>query len=450
MRSANGLVIASPRSGSGKTLVTLGLIAALRRRGLSIAPAKAGPDYIDAAILTHVADNSAINLDPWAMGDTSLRNRAYVHCLAHDLLLIEGVMGLFDAAADGRGSTADLAATLNLPVVLVVDAEKQSHSVAALVHGFATFRQDVEIAGVILNRVGTTRHERLLVDALKPLGLPVLGALPRRESLYLPERHLGLVLPNEINALETIVSTAAEAIETYLDLNRLVALSAPVAVTDAPATASLPPLGQRISIARDEAFSFIYQHLIQSWQAAGAELSFFSPLADESADANSDSVFLPGGYPELHGLTLANANRFHAGLCAARDRGALIYGECGGYMVLGETLTDASGGTHPMSGLLPISTDISRPKRALGYRRLSHASQLPWPHHLLGHEFHYSSGSAGDPLFTATDAVGAELAPMGAVVGRVMGSYAHVIDAARDLLTEGHGASHKGSSWPRP
>jgi len=430
MRSPNGLVIAAPRSGSGKTLVTLGLVAALRRRGLSIAPAKTGPDYIDAAILTKIAASDAINLDPWAMGDISLQNRAYHHGLAHDLLLIEGVMGLFDGAADGRGSTADLAAILKLPVVLVVDADKQGQSIAAVVHGFASFRQDIEIAGVILNRVATTRHERLLLAALQPLGLPILGALPRRDALTIPERHLGLLLPNEINGLDTTVAASAEVMETYLDLNRLLSLSAPLAEPAEPRTASLPPLGQHIAIAKDDAFSFAYQHFIADWQAAGATLSTFSPLADEPPNSDSDAVFLPGGYPELHGDRLAAASSFHAGLRAARDRSALIYGECGGYMVLGETLTDASGATHRMSGLLPIRTDISRPRRTLGYRRLAHASPLPWPRDLFGHEFHYSAGNDGTPLFSATDATGTVLPQMGAVVGHVMGSYAHVIDAA--------------------
>jgi cobyrinic acid a,c-diamide synthase len=250
--------------------------------------------------------------------------------------------------------------------------------------------------------------------------------------------------------LDQIVAAAAEAIETYVDINRLIALSAPLEPGAPSLAPALPPLGQRIAIARDEAFSFVYQHLIQAWQAAGAGISHFSPLANEEPEMNSDAIFLPGGYPELHGARLAAATRFHAALRAARDRGALIYGECGGYMVLGETLTDASGLSHRMSGLLPILTDISRPKRALGYRRLTHASPLPWPRNLLGHEFHYSSGSSGsDPLFTATDAVGSELAPMGAVAGRVMGSYAHVIDAARDNQTEGHGAGRERSSWPR-
>jgi cobyrinic acid a,c-diamide synthase len=427
---ANGLIIAAPRSGSGKTLVTLGLLAALKRRGLAVAPAKTGPDYIDRAILAKVAGSEAINLDPWAMSPDRLRSLASDHAAGADLLLIEGVMGLFDGAADGTGSTADLAATLKLPVILVVDAEKQGQSVAALVSGFASFRSDVEVAGLIVNRIATTRHEQMLLAALKPLGIPVLGVLPRRESLHLPERHLGLVMPDEIASFGSVIAATSETIEEFIDLNLLLATSMPVSGPGSQKFSKLLPLGQRIAIARDDAFSFIYPHLLDDWRTQGAELRFFSPLADEAAKMDSDAIFLPGGYPELHGQKLASADRFRGGMKAAAARSALIYGECGGYMVLGETLTDRAGATHRMTGLLPIATDISRPKRTLGYRRLSHASPLPWPRSLMGHEFHYSNGNSGTALFEVTDALGTALPPMGAVVGRVMGSYAHVIDVA--------------------
>ena len=432
MALANGLVIAAPRSGSGKTIVTLGLLAALQRRGLGVAPAKTGPDYIDRAILARVAGSEAVNLDPWAMSADRLRALASSHAMAADLLLVEGVMGLFDGAADGAGSTADLAATLSLPVILVVDADRQGQSVAALVSGFARFRPGVEVTGLIVNRVATTRHEQMLLAALKPLGIPVLGVLPRRDALHLPERHLGLVLPAEVAAFDTVVAAAADVIEAFVDLNRLLALSSPIPLPTSPSAHGrrLAPLGQRIAVAMDDAFCFIYPHMLSDWRAQGAEITPFSPLADEEPRMNSDAIYLPGGYPELYGARLSAASRFHAALHLGSASNTLIYGECGGYMVLGRTLTDADGVIHRMSGLLPISTDISRPRRTLGYRRLRHASPLPWPQDLMGHEFHYSTGGAANPLFSSTDALGAPLPPMGAVVGRVMGSYAHVIDVA--------------------
>jgi cobyrinic acid a,c-diamide synthase len=430
--TTNGLVIAAPRSGSGKTVITLGLIAALTGRGLAVAPAKTGPDYIDTAILARTAGRAAVNLDPWAMAPDTLRMLAAGHAAGSDLLLVEGVMGLFDGAADGRGSTGDLAETLGLPVVLVVDAERQSQSVAPLVAGFARWRPGVRVAGVILNRVASTRHERMLVESLAATGLPCLGAIPRDGALALPERHLGLVLPGEVAAFATVVARAADLVTAYVDLRALLALATPLAASTAPPRRPLQPLGQRIAIARDDAFAFLYSHWLQAWRTAGAELSFFSPLADESPAADADAVFLPGGYPELHGATLSAAANFRAGLAVARERDALVYGECGGFMVLGEVLVDKTGTPHEMAGLLPVMTRIDRPKRILGYRRLTHASPLPWPADLNGHEFHYSSVKQTrlTPLFASTDARGDPLPPMGAVAGRVMGSYAHVIDVA--------------------
>jgi cobyrinic acid a,c-diamide synthase len=428
---AKGLVIAAPRSGSGKTTVTLGILAALRRRGFVLAPAKTGPDYIDPAFLGLAAGREAINLDPWAMKRDQLRALAAQHATGADALIVEGVMGLFDAAADGEGSTADLAEALGLPVIFVVDADRQSQSVAPLVAGFAQWRPGVRIAGVILNRVASARHERMLSSALAQTGIPFLGAIPRRTELVVPERHLGLVLPGEMSGFETFLDAAAEAIGDFIDLDALLRLASPVSPAEALPRA-LPPLGQRMAIARDAAFAFLYPHLLDGWRSAGAELSFFSPLADEAPSPDADAVFLPGGYPELHGPALSAATAFHAGLAAARDRHALIYGECGGFMALGEALVDKQGLTHAMSGLLPIVTRIDRPKRILGYRRLLHESALPWPAALNGHEFHYSSAkqSGLPPLFEALDAEGIRQLPMGGQVGRVMGSYAHVIAAA--------------------
>lgn len=430
MSLANGLVIAAPRSGSGKTTITLGLLAALRRSGRVVAPAKTGPDYIDPAFLARAAMREAVNLDPWSMSAARLKSLAAIQATGADLLLVEGVMGLFDGAADHTGSTADLAELLELPVILVVDATSQSQSVAPLVAGFANWRPGVRIAGTVLNRVASMKHERMLLDALAATGIPCLGAIPRDAALAIPERHLGLVLPGEVAAFDTFLDAAAEAVGSYIDLPRLTALATPIAAPDTAPT-PLPPLGQHIAIARDDAFAFLYPHLLDGWRAMGAELSFFSPLADQAPSAAADAVYLPGGYPELHAATLANATNFKSGLHAARDRGALLYGECGGFMVLGETLVDKSGQGHQMTGLLPVTTRIDRPKRILGYRRLVQSGALPWPGHLNGHEFHYSSArqSRLPPLFVATDARGDPLPPMGAAINRVMGSYAHVVDA---------------------
>lgn len=426
----NGFVVAAPRSGSGKTVVTLGLLAALQRRGLAVAPTKTGPDYIDTTILARAADREAINLDPWAMSAERLQSLAQDHTAEADLLVVEGVMGLFDGAADGRGATADLAAALDLPVLLVLDAERQSQSIAALAHGFISWRPGLRFAGLVVNRVASTRHEAMLRRALAEVDVPLLGVLPRRDALHLPERHLGLVLPDEVAAFDGLVEEAAGVIAEYVDLDRLAAAAIGPVGGITTGASRLPPLGQRIAVARDAAFAFIYPHWLRDWRAAGAEISFFSPLADEAPDAAADAVFLPGGYPELHAGRLAANGQFLDGLRAAAARDALVYGECGGFMVLGETLVDKDGAGHQMSGLLPHETRIDRPKRVLGYRKLRHAGALPFPAMLNGHEFHYSAARRvhGVPLFEATDALGEALPDMGLVAGRVMGSYAHVID----------------------
>ncbi len=425
--ASSGLVIAAPHSGSGKTLVTLGMLAALRKRQ-TVAPAKTGPDYIDPAFLSRTAEAPCINLDPWAMNTSQLRARAADHASRGEFLLVEGVMGLFDGAASGEGSTGDLAAALDLPVVLVVDAARQSQSVAALVSGFANWRTDVGVAGVILNRVGSTRHAEMLKAALAPLGIPVVGTVPRLEGLEVPSRHLGLVLPADLAKFDDFLASAEAAMAEHIDLEALVSLARPLA--RAGEVAPLPPLGQHVTVAQDACFAFVYEHWLKDWRQRGATLSLFSPLADEAPDETADAVFLPGGYPELHGGTLATAEKFRAGMAAAQGRGALIYGECGGFMVLGERLTDKDGQRHRMTGLLPVETFVDKPKRTLGYRRLSHESALPFPSKLTGHEFHYSFAAPHDlpPLFSAEDALGETLPPMGAVLGRTMGSYAHVID----------------------
>lgn len=429
-RAAKGIVIAAPNSGSGKTLITLGICRALVDLGIAVAPAKTGPDYIDPTFLARAAGQRALNLDPWAMPPDTIKGLAAEHAANADMLVVEGVMGLFDGAMSGVGSTADLAATLDLPIILTVDCSHMAQSVAALVEGFARHRRDINIAGVILNKVGSAKHEKMLRDALGARGIEVLGALHRNPNLKVPERHLGLTLPTEVEDVEQRIVHAGELVASAVDLDVLQSLAKPVSWASPPSL--LSPLGQKIAIAQDAAFAFIYEHQLNHWRSVGAELSFFSPLADESPDQTVDAIFLPGGYPELHGDVLAAATSFKTSLTRAKANGALIYGECGGFMVMGQTLTDKVGKTHQMAGLLPVESAMDRPKRTLGYRHLTHHSPLPWPKKLTGHEFHYSSAKpSGLPeLFSASDAAGEGIGAMGMIDGRTMGSYAHVIGAA--------------------
>lgn len=435
MTPGPGLVIAAPASGSGKTTLTLALLRAFRRAGVRVRSAKAGPDYVDPAFHAAASDSPCLNLDPWAMRPGLSQGLAAELAADGDLLLIEGAMGLFDGARDGSGSTADLAALLGLPVLLVVDARGQGASIAALVEGFLRHRPDVAVAGVMLNRVGSASHTEVLRQALLPVGLPVLGALPRADSLTRPERHLGLVPAGEQADLAGFLDAAAELVARHVDLDGLRQMARPLAPPSAPPSAALPPLGQRIAVACDTAFAFSYPHLLDSWRRQGAEVLPFSPLADEAPSPVADAVYLPGGYPELHAGRIASAGTFRQGMAAAAAAGALIYGECGGYMVLGRGLVDATGARHPMLGLLPLETSFATRRLHLGYRRISALDGLPFADvpRLRGHEFHYSTvlrEDAAAPLFRAADARGAAAADTGLVVGRVCGSFMHVVDAA--------------------
>jgi len=433
----NGLMIAAPSSGCGKTTVTLGLLRALRKRGVAVASTKAGPDYLDPAFHAFASGGSCVNLDPWPMRPGLLRQLARESTASGAMLVVEGMMGLFDGAADGSGSAADLASLLELPVILVVDCAKQSQSVAALVRGFRDHRSDMRIAGVVLNRVGSGRHEAMLRQALGAVGAEVLGVIPRDERLALPERHLGLVQAGEHRDIEGFVEQAAEIVAVGVDLVALQGIAGLEHQSNFPSirVPRLPPFGQRIAIARDEAFAFAYPHVLDGWRDMGAEISFFSPLADEAPDAAADAVYLPGGYPELNAGRLAVADRFRRGMTEAAARGAAIYGECGGYMVLGEGLTDAAGSRHAMLGLLPLETSFAERRLHLGYRRLQPLAGAPWSTGLVAHEFHYArivrEGQA-PRLFAARDAVDEDLGPAGLRVRSVCGAFMHVIDLSEE------------------
>lgn len=433
-----GLIVAAPRSGSGKTAITLGLLRALRDEGLRVAAAKAGPDYIDPTYLSAACGVACRNLDAWAMRPATIGVQLGALARESDLVLCEGVMGLFDGAGKaGAGATADLAALTGWPVVLVVDAEGQGASVAALVEGFAHHRRDLTVAGVILNRVAGERHTAILREAVARAlpDLACLGAMPRAGALQLPSRHLGLVPAGERADLESFLAGAAALTRQHVDCRLVVDLAKPARLSAASGDVGTPVLGQRIAVACDAAFVFAYPATLASWRAAGAELAFFSPLGDEPPPA-CDAVYLPGGYPELFAAQLAANRRFLDGLRAAARRQAAIYGECGGYMVLGTALIDAAGTAHAMAGLLPVATSFAAKKLHLGYRQVALAADTPFGRKgtpFRGHEFHYASivsEGEGTPLFTACDADGAPLGAFGRVSGRVMGSFVHLIDRA--------------------
>jgi cobyrinic acid a,c-diamide synthase len=433
--TAPGLIIAAPRSGAGKTTVTLALLAVLRRRGMVVQAAKVGPDYIDPSLHAAATERQSFNLDSWAM-PPSLVDALVAENAAHaDLLVIEGAMGLFDgvpAPPLRTGASADLAARLGLPVLLVIDVAGQSQSAAALLRGFASHDADVRIGGVVLNRVGSARHARLVADAIAALDIPILGAVPRDASLALPERHLGLVQAVEQENLAARLEHLAGMAERLLDLDAIQAMAVTPRRSSAQLRTPVPPPGQRIALAWDEAFSFVYPHVLDGWKREGAEIAAFSPLADEAPPEACDSCWLPGGYPELHAGRLAEAERFRAGLAHFATTRP-VHGECGGYMVLGEAIEDADGVSHRMAGLLGHATSFAQRRLHLGYReaRLLADGPLGKAGTLLrGHEFHYAALTAPGndaPLAELADSQGERLGTSGGRRGLVTGTFFHAI-----------------------
>ncbi len=436
-----GLIIAAARSGSGKSTLTMGLLRALTQSGVKVQPFKCGPDYIDPAFHTAACGRPSLNLDAWAMRTgviAALVARAGDHA---DICLVEGVMGLFDGAKGpgqhGIGSTADLAMLLGWPVLLILDVAAQSETAAAVALGLSRYRAGLQVAGVVLNCVGGPSHAASVTTAIEALGIPVLGAVPRTPEAELKHRHLGLVQAAEISDLDARIAAMAAVVARCIDLDRLVQLARPMhgAPEVSTRTKRPPPPGQRIALARDAAFSFIYPHIVDGWRLAGAEIATFSPLADEGPPHDCDAVWLSGGYPELHAGKLANAATFRARMTECAEQGVPVHGECGGYMVLGAGLEDADGRRHAMLGLLGLETSFKARRLHLGYRRahlLSADGTRIANADLLGHEFHYCGVLANPdtPFAAITDATGAPASDPGARRGSVTGTFFHLIDLA--------------------
>ncbi|RWX74518.1 cobyrinate a,c-diamide synthase [Neorhizobium lilium] len=436
--SARALIIGAPRSGSGKTSVTIGLLRAFRRRGVKVRGIKTGPDYIDPGFHEVAAGLPGINLDSWAMAPDLLRHMAREQAQDADLVLIESAMGLFDGILgepNRSGAASDLARLFGVPVLLVLDVSGQSQTAAAVACGFMHYDPGVKIAACILNRAGSERHRKLSGDAIEAIGLPVVGTVLRDPSLGLPERHLGLVQASEHPEMDAHIERLADAMERSLDLDAILAAAQPFDLQAGSLEKALPPPGQRIALAEDSAFTFLYPHLKRQWREMGAELVPFSPLADEAPPADCDVCWLPGGYPELHAGKLAAAQNFKAGL-EAFSRTKPVHGECGGYMVLGESLEDAEGVTHAMTGLLSHATSFAKRRMNLGYRRVTlqaHCGLGSAGEIIRGHEFHYASiVSLGwdEPVAMIADGAGRDIGPSGGRRDLVSGSFFHAI--ARD------------------
>jgi cobyrinic acid a,c-diamide synthase len=435
---ARALIIGAPRSGSGKTSVTIGLLRAFQRRGVKVRGIKTGPDYIDPGFHEAATRLPGLNLDSWAMAPDLLRHLAREQADDAELILIESAMGLFDGIVtepNRSGAASDLARLFGLPVLLVLDVSGQSQTAAAIACGFMHYDPDVKMAACVLNRAGSERHKKLSGDAIEALGMPVVGTVLRDPTLTLPERHLGLVQASEHPEMDAHIDRLADAMERSLDLDAIFAAAKPFDIPSGSTEKALPPPGQRIALAEDAAFTFLYPHIKRQWRAMGAEIITFSPLADEAPPADCDICWLPGGYPELHARRLATAHNFKAGLKSFAETKP-VHGECGGYMVLGEALEDADGVTHAMTGLLSHATSFAKRKMNLGYRQarlLGHSAIGSANDLIRGHEFHYArviDAGNDQPLAMIADGRGVEIGPSGGKRGRVTGAFFHAI--ARD------------------
>ena len=392
--SIKGVVVAGTHSGSGKTTVTLGLMAALVKRGLSVQPFKCGPDFIDPTLHQLATGRVSRNLDLWMSGAPFVQDCFNRHAANSDIAVVEGVMGCFDG---GESSSASLAKALNLPVVLVIDVRSMAESVAAIVKGFEELDPELRLAGVIFNRVGSPRHLELLTDALKThCRAELLGYLPRDTEFTIPDRHLGLHMGEEAPLSPDSLAKLADTVSEYVNLDRLCELACGQgeSVSVSPVVTESEKKVVRIGVARDRAFCFYYEDNLDILRQAGAELVEFSPLLDTDLPDGLDGIYLGGGYPELYAAQLAANSSMRSAIRDWSESGKPLYSECGGFMYLTEGIVDLDGNEHPMAGVYPVKARMKKGRSSLGYREATLTGSSLFGEVgtvLRGHEFHYST-----------------------------------------------------------
>lgn len=399
------MLIGAAASGSGKTTVTIGLLRALSRRGFAVQPFKCGPDYIDTLFHGIASGNRSVNLDTWLASENHVRFVYRHYSVSADVCVTEGVMGLFDGYDRMKGSSAHIAMLLDLPVIIIINARSTAYTMAALLHGLCTFRQDLRIAGVIFNQVGSDRHAKLLEQACRDVGVELLGCLPRCPEIQVPSRHLGLTVGAE-SEIDLLADRIADLVERHVRIERLLQLcrtTSPTVSTDC-STDPVRPMSQtglRIAVASDSAFNFTYRVNIDRLAASGTVITF-SPLAGDHLP-QADLVYLPGGYPELFAETLSANTWLADQLRRYASSGGRIMAECGGMIYLSRSLTDATGTKFPMSGVLPLDCTMNQARLHLGYRRMEWGNTV-----FHGHEFHYSSITNHGQLLSAAEQTDAE------------------------------------------
>ena len=430
------IVIAGVRSGVGKTTIATGVMGALTRRGNKVQPFKAGPDYIDPSYHQIACGVPSRNLDTWLCDHSTvleLFQRASAGC---DVSVVEGVMGVFDghSSLTEEGSTAQLAKLLGAPVILIADAAKVARSVAAEILGFQKFDPDLNVAGVILNGVGSDRHLEFCKPQIEATtGLPVLGYLPRKEEFIQPERHLGLIPTVEGTVAQQWYDGVINQVEATMDVDAILKLAQSAKTPSASPTVypevALPSRAT-IAVAQDMAFNFYYQDSLDLLTAWGAEIAPFSPLEDEKLPAGASGIYLGGGFPELFASHLSDNKPMHQSIMEAVASGVPVYAECGGLMYLGKSLSDLEGVTHPMVGVIPAESAMSQSRLTLGYREVESCSDNPVlqvGQRVRGHEFHWSTlaqqPGAEESVYKVIDQ---ENRPDGFRTRNVWASYVHI------------------------
>jgi cobyrinic acid a,c-diamide synthase len=438
--NAPRIIMAALRGGAGKTVLSMGTLAAWKARGVKVVPFKKGPDYIDAGWLAKTAGHPCYNLDPFLMGKRALTASFKRRSQEGDLCLIEGNRGVFDGI-DARGtySTAQLAKWLEAPVILIVDCTKATRTVAAMVLGCLAFDPDLPLRGLILNHIVRSRHEAVIRKTIEQTcDLPILGVIPRMTAAQLPERHLGLVPFQEHPGVEQAIELTRNLAEQHLDLDLLYALArqAPplgaVAAKGADGRKGRTSARARIGVIQDEAFQFYYPENLEALDSAGAELVFLNALSG-SFPGGLDGVYVGGGFPETQALGLAQNEAFRRSLRAAAEEGLPIYAECGGLMYLGQTLV-YRGNSFPMAGVLPLTFGLERKPQGHGYTMIRVARENPYfpvGTVLKGHEFHYSRVIAGDlepfrMAFELTKGEGLQGRRDGVVYKNILATYTHL------------------------
>lgn len=441
MSTIKGFVIAGTHSGCGKTSISLGLMAAMARRGMAVQPFKCGPDFIDPghhglACARNGEPVPSHNLDGWMLDESANIDIFNRYGNGSDVAVIEGVMGLFDgiSGTQDAGSTAQMAKALGLPVILVVDARSMARSAAALVSGYAHFDEDVNIVGVIFNRVGSDSHVELLQDAMSLVpGIQVLGCLKRDDDIATPSRHLGLVTPDQEGPDMSRYQRLADWVEGGIDVEALLPTLPDIVVT--PPFEPVPQLPKvNIGLARDNAFCFYYEENLRLLREAGARLIDFSPISDTRLPDELDGLYLGGGYPELYAFELGQNNKLRREIKEFCESGRPVYAECGGFMYLMNDIITQRG-RYAMSGVFPVRAEMSDKFRALGYREIvTQADTMLGTGGLSarGHEFHYSSIQGDEGLgsllsvYSMSGRKGPIDSPEGFQIGNTLGSYVHL------------------------